>query len=141
MRLLKIKLIAMRLTIINTPHGQKEGMNRSHTPRFSVLERRAANFKTSHGDFLKAAQHAAPQLVDVTGRQWYLDGFKGDTLYLRLDCDPSVPGLPAYLTAEFDLAVTPQTITVSVLTRSESLISLFTAFTTALNEILSKGDQ
>ena len=116
-------------------------MTSASTLKFRTLEKKSIGFQVSHAEFLRAAQLAASQLVDVTGSRWHLDGFKGDALFLRVDFDTMLPGLPPYITAEFDLSVTEGNVIVSVLTRSDSLLRLFAEFTEALSAQLSKGDQ
>lgn len=108
---------------------------------FRGPEKKSMGFHVSHAEFLRAAQLAAAQLVDVTGSHWHLDGFKGDALFLRLDFDTVLGGLPHYIAAEFDLSVQEGNVTVSVLTRSDSLLHLFADFTEALLAQLSKGDK
>lgn len=97
-------------------------------------------FTASHHDFLSAAETAALRMTGVAGSCWYLDGFKGDAVFLKLDLDPSVVDWPDHLTAEFDFQTNGQEIRISIFSRSDTSLQLFDDFTQHLAELLPKGD-
>lgn len=106
-------------------------------PLRQTLTQRQATFKVTLAIFIAAAHEAAPQIVNAFEQAWTVDGYKSDRLFLRLDCDPALHWFAA-LETELDLTVTPEGVTVGVLTRSEALLEFFDHFTSHLSRLIPR---
>lgn len=107
---------------------------------FAVLPRESAQrfcatFRASKAEFLPAAEQAAGSLQQATtGRCWTFDGYKSDTLFLRLPHSPSLGDLDLVVT--FDLELRQESVQVSVRSASKPVIDLFRRFTAQLSLLL-----
>lgn len=102
-----------------------------------TLTRHAVTYTASMAAFLEAARQAAEQLKAANGQIWRLDGYKSNKIFLLLPAkDADV--YPGDLESEFDIAIQEDSVTVSVFTRSDSLIRLFQQFTERLDQHLHR---
>lgn len=103
-----------------------------------TITRHAATYAASRAEFLDAAQQAAAQIKTYNGQVWRLDGYKSNKIFLLLPAqDPDT--YPGDLESEFEIAVQENSVTVSVFTRSESLIVFFQNFTHHLDQHLPRS--
>ncbi|MHA0036777.1 hypothetical protein [Deinococcus sp. PESE-13] len=101
------------------------------------LTSKQVKFKATLAEVLEAIGAAAPNMSAVGGI-WKLDGHNSNSLFLRMVCDPDVPGLPPHIDTDFDIEVTEESVTISVCSRAPGKLALFDQLVAALTPLLSQ---
>lgn len=106
-------------------------------PMHFPLQCLRVTYRASLQDFIAAARRAAGELEAIRQVPWQVDGHKSDAIYLICRYPNDAPPV-THIRAEFDLEVTPHTVTVRVLSRAEGLLDLYRDFTWHLDNFLPR---